>query len=84
MRASCQNPRASLVTQHSHLGNSSSLELGTVPPPVTCLFADWAWTRVFFAHFWAQWLVDLHLKHSPLLVLPLGEWLHFFGPLSLS
>ena len=35
-----------------------------------CLFADWAWTRGLFLALSAQWLVDLHLKHSPLLVLP--------------
>ena len=37
-----------------------------------------------FWHFWAQWLIDLHLKHSPLLVLPPGRWLNFLGPLGLS
>ena len=32
-----------------------------------------------FWHSQAQWLVDSHLKHSPLLVLPPGRWLNFLG-----
>ena len=37
--------------------------------------------RVLFCTFG---LVDLYLKHSPLLVLPPGGWLNFLGPLGLS
>lgn len=71
MRASCQNHEALLVIQHSHLGSSSSpLELGTVPPPVTCLQTGHG--RVLFVHFWAQWLVD-PFEAFPLAGLPLGE-----------
>ena len=48
------------------------------------LLADWAWTRGSFCQFGAQWLVDLYLKHSTLLVLSQGGWLNFLGPLGLS
>ena len=82
-----QNPWATSVIQHGHIGSRSLLspsELGTVLLLMTCLFEGWAWTRGFFWYFGAQWPVDLHLKHSSLLIYLWGGWLNFLGPLGLS
>ena len=84
MRGSCQNPQASFVIQHGLHGSSSPLELGVVPPPVACLFADCAWTRGFFAALLGPVAGWLTFEGFPLAGFTSRQVAKLFGPLRLS